>query len=140
MATGTTQIGFGATLKWNAQPIAKLTKIGSVVLEPSRIDVSTFDAASAYEVVKVGLLKAPEVDFEGILDTTDTAAAMAAFADAASRTNRAWIITFPTTLGTCTWTGAGYMSIGTGDITPEGYITIKGKIIASTVPTWSSAA
>ena len=140
MATGTTQIGYGTTLKWNAVAIAKLTKIGEMVLEPERVGVSTFDAASAYEVVKVGLIKAPEVTFEGILDTTDTTGAMAAFTDSAARTNRAWIITFPTTLGTCTWTGAGYMSIGTGDITPEGFITIKGKIIASTVPAWSSAA
>jgi hypothetical protein len=140
MATGTTQIGYGTTLKWNAQPIAKLTKIGEMILELERVDVSTFDAASAYQVVKVGLIKAPEVTFEGVLDTTDTAGLMAAFADAASRTNRAWIITFPTSLGTCTWTGTGYISIGTGDITPEGFITIKGKIIASTVPAWSSAA
>jgi hypothetical protein len=141
MATGNTQVGYGTTLKWNAIPIAKLTKIGEFGFSVDKIDVSTFDAASAFKVIKAGLIDPGEISFEGVAATDDTTGLMAAFTDCRGRTTRAAIVTMPTSLGTFTFTVSGFLSeMKLGDITPDGIITIKGKITCDGATTLASAA
>jgi hypothetical protein len=132
MPTGTTQVGYGTTFKWNAVAVAKLTKVGEFGSAVEKVDVSTFDAATAFKVVRAGLIDPGEVTFEGVLATDDTTGLMAMFTDARARTSREYIITMPTTLGTMTFTATGFITeIKVADITPEGIISIKGKIASA---------
>ena len=129
MATGNTQVGYGTVLSWNSQAVAKITKIGEYGFEVEKVDVSTFDATTAFKVVKAGLISPGDITFEGVLATDDSNGQVAMFTDARGRTSRTFVITLPTTLGTCTFTGTGFLSsMKIGDITPEGVIPIKGTI------------
>jgi len=141
MATGNTQVGYGTTLKWNSYTVAKLTKIGGASFKTQEVDIATLDAANRALVTKPGMIKYQPIPVEGVLATDDTTGQMALYTDGQAATSRTFIITLPTTLGTVTVTGTAFLSeVGLGDITPEGYITIKFNITPTGAWTWSSAA
>lgn len=141
MATGNTQVGYGATLTWNVTAVAKLTKIGEIGWEIDEAELSTFDAASRFKVIKAGLVDPGGMDIEGALATDDSSGQMAMFTDARAVTSRTCTITMPTTLGTTTFTGTAFIKkLKFGDMTPEGIIPFKATIRYAGATTWSAAA
>jgi hypothetical protein len=141
MATGNTQVGYGTVFSWNSQAVAKLSKIGEFGFTVEKVDVSTFDATSAFKVVKAGLIDPGEFPIEGVMATDDANGQVAMFTDARARTSRTFIITLPTSLGTVTFTATGFISdIKIGEITPESIIPFKAKITITGASTLSIAA
>ncbi len=140
MTTSHSKIGYGTTFTWNSVAIARLTKIGEFGWDVDKADVSTLDSASAFKEFAAGMIESSDVDFEGFLATDDTTGQMALLTDARARTSRTATITMPTTLGTATFTGTGFVSkVRIGDITKDG-IPIKFTITWVGATTWSSAA
>ena len=141
MGLGNTQVGYGATLTWDGDPLAKITKIGEFGFAIDKIDISTFDATNAFKVSKAGLIDPGEIACEGTLSTNDAGWNAAYITDGPARSSKTFIITLPTSLGTCTFTGTGFLSEWkVGDITPDGVIMVKFKIQATGVTTLASAA
>jgi hypothetical protein len=117
-----TSIGYGTTFTWNLQPVGHLTRIGGVSVKLSKVDSTTLEAIDWYKTMLPGLLDPGDVALEGWF-RPDNAGQAAVLADMLTRTERAWVITFPTALSSATWSGNGYITgFEVGDATPEGII------------------
>lgn len=140
MTTANTKLGVGATLSWNSQVVARITKIGEFGIEPDKADLTTFSATAYFKQIGPGMIDPGEVNIEGWLATDDTSGQVALFADAKSRTTRTAIITLPTTLGTVTFTGTAFAGFKIGEMTPQGFIPVKIKLIFTGETTLSIGA
>ncbi len=141
MATGHGQVGYGATLSWNSQVVARLTKMGEFGWEVDKADVTTFSSASAFKEKAPGMIDSVDTPFEGFLATDDTTGQMTLLTDARARTSRTALITLPTTLGTATFTGTAFISkISIGDMVPGEGVPIKFTLTWTGATTWASAA
>ena len=133
------KLAFGTTFTWNSQTVAKLTSIGGVELNIDMVDVTTHQSTSGFREVLPGLADAGEVALEGNFDYTDTAGQQAMVTDAAAKTSRTGVITFPAATGT-TWTFTGYISkIKIGDNPIDGKIPFSASVKITGVPTLAVA-
>jgi hypothetical protein len=123
-----TAIGYGTTFTWDGDPVGILTRIGPVSISVSKVDSTDLTAADAFKTMLPGLLDPGDVDLEGWFRPDDTGQA-GMLADMLSRTVKEFIITFPTTISSSTWTGNAYVTAFTaGDATPEGIVPWSAKI------------
>ncbi len=140
MATGHSQIGYGTSFKWKTVAVARVTKIGELGFEVNKVDVTTFDSATAFREYVAGLIDPGDVEIEGYLATDDTSGQMVLWTDCRARTSGAALITLPTTLGTCTFTGTALItSLKIGVANEEG-IPFKARFSFLGATTWASAA
>lgn len=128
-------IGYGTTFSWDGDPVGELTRIGPVSITISKQDSTNLNPDDAFKTMLPGLLDPGNVDLEGWFRPGDTGQA-GMLADMLSRTQKEFIITFPTSISSSTWTGNAYVIAFTaGDATPEGIvpwaatISITGKPI-----------
>ena len=129
------KIGYGTTFKWGANFVAELTRVGPVSLTASIQDATTLGSANSYKDILPGLIDPGGIDIEGWFRPDDTAQA-ALVTDMNARTSRTWIIAFPTSLSTTTWTADGYVTgFAAGDCTPEGIIPFTATISIIGKPT-----
>jgi hypothetical protein len=140
MTTSNTKLGVGATLTWNSKAVARIQRIGEFGIEPDKVDVTTFSATAYFKQFAAGMIDPGEVEIEAILGTDDTDGQVAFFTDCKSRTSKTAIITLPTTLGTVTFTGTAYGGFKISEMTPEGFIKVKIKLMYTGETTLSIAA
>lgn len=131
----TIAIGYGTTFEWDGDTVGELTRIGPVSITISKQDSTNLNPDDAFKTMLPGLLDPGNVDLEGWFRPGDTGQA-GMLADMLSRTQKEFIITFPTSISSSTWTGNAYVIAFTaGDATPEGIvpwaatISITGKPI-----------
>jgi len=133
------KIGFGTTFSWNSQTVALLKNIGGVELSVDMVDVTTHQSTSGFKEFLPGLADAGEVPIEGLFDYADTAGQQAMVTDAAAKTSRTVVITFPAATG-ATWTFTGYISkIKIADAPHDGSIPFTASIKVTGVPTFAVA-
>ena len=129
------KIGYGTTFKWGSDFVAELTRVGAVSLTASKQDATTLGSADSYRDMIPGLIDPGDLEIEGWFRPDDTAQA-ALVADMNSRTSRTFIIAFPTSLSTTTWTGTAYVTgFVAGDATPEGIIPFSATLSIVGKPT-----
>lgn len=122
------KIGYGATFKWGANFVAELTRVGPVSLVVSKQDATTLGSADSYKDILPGLIDPGDIEIEGWFRPDDTAQA-ALVTDMNGGTSRTFIIAFPTSLSTTTWTGTAYvLGFVAGDLTPEGIIPFSATL------------
>ena len=115
--------------------MGELTRIGTVNITVSKQDSTTLGAADAFKTVLPGLLDPGDVELEGWFRPGDTGQA-GMLADMLSRTEKEFIITFPTSISSSTWTGNAYVTaFSAGDATPEGIIPWTATISITGKPT-----
>lgn len=128
------QIGYGTTLSWGAQPVGELTRIGPVNLTITKQDTTNLAPTSATKTILPGLIDPGDIEIEGWFTPSDTGQALMR-ADMLSRTVKEFIITFPTTVSSSTWTGNAYCTaLAAGDITPEGVIPFTATLSITGLP------
>ena len=116
------QIGYGTTFTWDGDPVGELTRISPVSITIAKQDSTNLAPANAFKTILPGLLDPGDVDLEGFFTPGDTGQA-GMLADMLSRTEKEFIITFPSAISSSTWTGDAYVtSFVAGDVTPEGII------------------
>ena len=128
-------LGFGTTLTWDGEVVAKLTAINGIELSMGTVDATTHQSADSYKEVLPGLIDPGEVSVEGYFDYTDTAGQQAMITDFNARSLKTGIITFPSATGT-TWTFSGYITrIKIGDAPTEGLIAFSATMKPTGKPT-----
>lgn len=116
------QIGYGTTFKWDGDTVGEVTRIGPVDITIAKQDSTNLAPANAFKTILPGLLDPGDVEIEGWFKPGDTGQA-GMLADMLSRTVKEFIITFPTSISSTTWTGQAYVTaFSAGDATPEGII------------------
>ena len=131
----TTAIGYGTTFTWDGDPVGFLTRVGPVSLTIAKQDTTVLSAVNAFKSMLPGLLDPGDVELEGLFRPDDTGQA-GMIADMLTRTEKAFIIAFPTAISTSTWTGNAYVtSFEAGDATPEGVIPWRATISITGKPT-----
>jgi len=129
------QIGYGTTFTWDGDPVGELTRIGPVNITIAKQDSTNLGATNEFKTVLPGLLDPGDVEIEGWFTPSDTGQA-GMLADMLSRTVKAFIITFPTSISTSTWTGNAYVTaFSAGDATPEGIVPWSATISITGKPT-----
>ena len=135
MATSA-DIGYGTTFTWNTVVVGEVTRISPVSPKVAKQDATVVNAPNAHKEWRPGLIDPGDIEIEGWADPDDTGQTNL-LADMNSRTQRAWIITFPASISSAIWTGNGYC-IGceaTGDVTPEGLVAFRATIAITGLPT-----
>jgi len=128
------QIGYGTTFTWDGDPVGELTRIGPVNLTISKQDSTNLAPTSATKTILPGLIDPGDVEIEGWFTPSDTGQA-GMRADMLSRTVKEFIITFPTSISSSTWTGNAYVTaLSAGDVTPEGIIPFSATISITGLP------
>lgn len=128
-------IGYGTTFTWDGDPVGELTRIGPVNITISKQDSTNLAPANAFKTMLPGLLDPGDVELEGWFMPGDTGQA-GMLADMLSRTVKAFIITFPTSISSSTWTGNAYVTaFSAGDVTSEGIINWTATISITGKPT-----
>lgn len=129
------QIGYGSTFTWDGDPVGELTRIGDVNLTIAKQDSTNLAPANAFKTILPGLIDPGDVEIEGWFTPSDTGQA-GMIADMLTRTVKAFIIAFPTSISTSTWTGNAYvMAFATREITNEGIIPWSATISITGKPT-----
>ena len=130
------KIGYGATLTWNSETVVELSRIGAVRLGVTKVDATSHDSPDSYKEVIPGLIDPGDVEIEGYFRPDDSVGQKAMLDDLNSRTQRAFIIAFPTALSTTTWAGNAYLTgFEAGELTPEGIIPVRMTMSISGKPT-----
>lgn len=128
-------IGYGTTFTWDGDPVGELTRIGPVNITISKQDSTNLGATNEFKTMLPGLLDPGDVEIEGWFYPSDTGQA-GMLADMLSRTEKAFIIAFPTSISTSTWTGNAYVTaFSAGDATPEGIVPWSATISITGKPT-----
>ena len=98
---------FGTTLSWNGGLVAEVREFNNL---PQRVidalSVFSHDSLAGADEIIGGMIKEGPLDITGVWVPGDTDGQIAMYADSATKTKRATVITFPTALGTTlTFTG-----------------------------------
>ncbi len=125
--------GFGTTLKWNAVALAEGIKITGPSQLMEAIDVSNHDSPSGFREFIAGFADGGEISIEGNFKTSDSTGQIAMHTDFQAKTTRAWIITFPSSLGTMA--GNGYVTKFELDFPDDKQITFSATIKVTGKPT-----
>ena len=132
-------LGFGATLTWNSVVVAGLTAIHPPELSIDAVDGTTHQSTSANKQFFPGLVDPGEVSIEGFFDYSDPTGQLAMVTDAAARTARTGIVTFPASTGG-SWTFTGFITkIKPADLPVDGLVPFTATIKVTGVPTFAVA-
>jgi len=137
--TTAAKAAFGTAFQWNSQTVAELTNIGGYELSIDMIDVTNHQSTSGFKEFIAGLAEVGEVPIEGNFKYSDTAGQIAMITDAAAKTSRTMVVTFPSSLGVLTAT-ALITKIKVGDNPHDGKIPFSASVKITGVPTFTVTA
>ncbi len=133
-------LGYGTTLTWNGQTVAKLQSINGIEISVASVDVTTHDSADGFTASIPGLATAGDCSVAGFFDPADATGQVAMMADAIARTSRTGVITFPSATGS-TWTFTGFITaIKVGDAPTGEGIPFTATIHPTGKPTFATSA
>lgn len=132
---------FGTTFTWNSQAVAELTNIGGVEITVDMLDGTSHQSTSGFKEKIAGLADAGDVSIEGNFKYDDTSGQIAMVTDAAAKTSRTAVITFPSGAGSATWTFTALISkIKIGDNPIDGKIPFTATLAITGVPVLATTA
>jgi hypothetical protein len=118
---------YGATFKWNNVAVAELTSIGLPQEAVAMADVTSHDSTGGIREYIPTLITPGTIPIAGNFHEGD-AATIAMRTDMLARTSRAFVVTFPTAMGT-TFSGNAYLAnFQLGALTAEGVSTFTAEL------------
>lgn len=128
MAVSAAKIGYGATLEWNNEPVAELTRIGGVKLSRSKVENTRLDAPDEVKEYVLGLVDISNLEIEGNFRPDDADGQMAMFVDFWDNQERDFVITLPPAMATTLEGTAGIANLEAAEATSEGIVPFKASL------------
>lgn len=123
----------GATLTWNGQAVAEITKISGPSISVDMLDVTVHGSTDSFREFIAGLRDGGEVTIEGKFHSGDTDGQIAFITDMTAGTSRTAVITGPTAAA-FTWTFTGLGSAFSIDEPHDAELTFTATIKVSGKP------
>ena len=96
---------FGTQLTWDSGDILELTSISGPSESADDIDMTSHDSADSFKEFIAGLRDGGEISFEGNFIPSDSTGQIAMHTDFQAGSTKAWVITFPSSLGSLSGNG-----------------------------------